>query len=258
MTAKTQSGIPLQAFYTSKDCNFDIPDPGEYPFVRGIFAELYSKKPWTIRQYSGFGSAKSTNQRFQELIREGQEGLSVAFDLPTQMGLDPDDVRAEGEVGKVGVSVATLDDFELLFESIPLDKVSVSMTINATAPILMAFLVTTAKRRGVDWSRLRGTVQNDILKEFIARGTYIYPLDFSLRLACDLSEFCIQNIPGFNWSSISGYHMREAGANAVQELAFTFLNFIVYVEQLLARGIEITKILRRTSFFFDCLMDFFE
>lgn len=258
MTAKTHSGIRLKTFYTASDAAWQPENPGCFPFVRGIHEELYSKKPWTIRQYSGFGSAEQTNERYKKLIESGQEGLSVAFDLPTQMGMDPDDPLADGEVGKVGVSIATLQDFDILLKDIPLNKVSISMTINSTAPILMAFLVSLAKQRDISLKYIRGTVQNDMLKEFIARGTYIYDLDFSLRYSTDLSEYCIRNLPNFNWSSISGYHIREAGATAVQELAYTFSNAKVYFRELLKRGLSIEEILKRTTFFFDCMMDFFE
>ncbi len=248
-----------KAFFSASDVEQAPPDPGNFPFTRGIFAELYKKKPWTIRQYSGFGTPEQTNQRFHELIKNGQEGISIAFDLPTQMGLDADDPKAEGELGKVGVSISTLEDFEILLKDIPLERISISMTINSTAPILMGFLIKLAEKRGVSLSKLRGTVQNDILKEFIARGTQIYPLEWSLKLNSDLSEYCIKNLPNFNWSSISGYHIREAGASAVQELAFTFINASIYFEELIHnRNLPPEAVFKRTSFFFNCMLNLFE
>ncbi len=224
--------------------------PGEPPYTRGVQATMYRGRLWTMRQYAGFGSAEDTNRRYRYLLAHGQTGLSVAFDLPTQMGFDPDDPRARSEVGRVGVSIAQLADMAELFEGIPLDRVSTSMTINATAPILLALYVAVAKRHGVAPASLAGTVQNDILKEYIARGTWIYPPRGSLRLATDLFAWCAQHLPRWNVISVSGYHIREAGADAVQELAFTFANAIAYVEAARAAGLPVERIASQISFFF--------
>lgn len=224
--------------------------PGEYPFTRGIYPRMYRERSWTMRQYSGFGDARQTNKRFRYLLEQGQTGLSVAFDLPTQLGYDSDHPLAAGEVGRVGVAVSTVEDLAELFEDIPLDRVSTSMTINATAPILLAMFVTLAKRTGIDPKNLQGTVQNDILKEYLARGNYIYPVTPSIRLAMDLWEYCIANIPRWNYVSVSGYHIREAGATAVQELAFTFADALCYVDAAVARGLAIDTFAPRISFFF--------
>ena len=232
--------------------------PGEFPFTSGIHSRMYKERLWTMRQYAGFGSARETNQRYQYLLSQGTTGLSVAFDLPTQMGRDPDHQRSQGEVGRVGVSIATVADMEELFEGIPLAEVSISMTINSTASILLAMLLVVAERRGVSWSALRGTVQNDILKEYIARGTYIYPPEHGLRLVSDLFRFCGDNIPQWNTISISGYHIREAGSSAVDELAFTFANGIAYVEKALAVGLALEDFAPRLAFFFNCQMNFLE
>ncbi len=232
--------------------------PGQPPFTRGIQPTMYRGRLWTFRQYSGFGSARETNRRFRYLLDGGQTGLSVAFDLPTQIGYDPDHDRAKGEVGRCGVPVPTVGAMRTLFEGIPLDQATVSMTINATAPILLAFLVATAEEAGVPRAKLGGTVQNDILKEYIARGTYIYPPAASLRLTTDLIEFATREMPDWNYISVSGYHMREAGATAAQEVAFTIANAIAYVEAVRARGLDLDEFLPRLSFFFSSDRDFLE
>ncbi|HEV2063680.1 MAG TPA: methylmalonyl-CoA mutase family protein [Thermoanaerobaculia bacterium] len=247
----TSSGIPIEPFYGE-------PAPGEFPFTRGISAEGYRSRFWTMRQYAGFGSARESNRRYRYLLEQGQTGLSVAFDLPTQMGYDSDDRKARGEVGKAGVSIATIDDMRLLTDGIPLAEVSISMTINATAPILLAFLLRVARERGVSWSGLSGTIQNDILKEYVARGTYIFPPRPSLKLTTDIFEFCGREVPRWNTISISGYHIREAGSTAVQEIAFTLSNAIAYVEAALARGLAIDDFAPRLSFFFNAHSNFFE
>jgi methylmalonyl-CoA mutase, N-terminal domain len=232
--------------------------PGETPFTRGIQPTMYRGRLWTLRQYSGFGSAEATNQRFHFLLKGGQTGLSVAFDLPTQNGYDSDHVRARGEVGRCGVPVASLGDMRTLFAGIPLDRATVSMTINATAPILTAFLVAVAEENGVPRARLGGTVQNDILKEYIARGTYVYPPGPSLRLTVDLIEFATREMPQWNYISVSGYHMREAGATAVQEVAFTIANATAYVRAVRERGLDLDEFLPRLSFFFSSDRNFLE
>ena len=232
--------------------------PGEAPFTRGIQPTMYRGRLWTLRQYSGFGSAAATNERFQFLLKGGQTGLSVAFDLPTQNGYDSDHERAHGEVGRCGVPVASLGDMRTLFRGIPLDRATVSMTINATAPILLSLLVAVAEENGVPRARLGGTVQNDILKEYIARGTYIYPPGPSLRLTVDLIEFTTREMPQWNYISVSGYHMREAGATAVQEVAFTLANAIAYVRAVRERGLDIDEFLPRLSFFFSADRNFLE
>jgi methylmalonyl-CoA mutase, N-terminal domain len=232
--------------------------PGEYPFTRGIQPTMYRGRLWTFRQYSGFGSAEATNRRFHFLLQGGQTGLSVAFDLPTQNGYDSDHERAKGEVGRCGVPTSTLDDMRRLFHGIPLDRATVSMTINATAPILLGFLVAVAEEHGVPRARLGGTVQNDILKEYVARGTYIYPPEPSLRLTVDLIEFATAEMPQWNYISVSGYHMREAGATAVQEVAFTIANAIAYVRAVRDRGLDLDEFLPRLSFFFSADRNFLE
>ncbi|MBI4371554.1 MAG: methylmalonyl-CoA mutase [Elusimicrobia bacterium] len=231
---------------------------GAYPFTRGIQETMYRGRLWTMRQYAGFGTARQTNARFRWLLEQGQTGLSTAFDLPTQMGLDADDPRAKGEVGRVGVHVGTVDDMEELFAGIPLDQVSTSLTINATAAVLLAFYVALAKRRGTDVKALRGTLQNDILKEFIARGTQVFPVAPSLRLCADAMEWSLAHAPRFHPISISGYHMREAGADAVQEVAFTFANAQVYIAALRERGIGIDVLGPKLAFFFGCHNHFLE
>ena len=231
--------------------------PGHFPFLRGIYPSMYRGRFWTMRQYAGFSSAEETNRRFRYLLEQGQTGLSVAFDLPTQIGFDPDDPVSEGEVGKVGVSIATLDDLDRLLDGIPLDKVSISMTINATASILLAILAL-AERRGVDPASLRGTIQNDILKEYVARGTYRFPVAPSMRLITDIFRFTREDLPRFNPISISGYHMREAGCTAVQEIAFTLANGIAYVEAALDAGLDVDSFAGRLSFFFNAHNNFLE
>jgi len=232
--------------------------PGETPYTRGIHPTMYRGRLWTLRQYSGFGSSEATNRRFRFLLKGGQTGLSVAFDLPTQNGYDSDHVRAKGEVGRCGVPVASLGDMRTLFEGLPLDLATVSMTINATAPILVGLLVAVAEENGVPRRELGGTVQNDILKEYIARGTYIYPPSASLRLATDLVEFATHEMPKWNYISVSGYHMREAGATAVQEVAFTIANAIAYVRAVRDRGLDLDEFLPRLSFFFSSDRNFLE
>ncbi|NOZ08040.1 MAG: methylmalonyl-CoA mutase [FCB group bacterium] len=254
MTKKTNSGIPLKTFYGPDSGE----QPGSYPFTHGVYPNMYSGKLWTMRQYAGFASAEESNRRYRYLLKQGVMGLSVAFDLPTQTGYDSDHPMAEGEVGKVGVPVSTLADMEVLLRDIPLDKVSVSMTINSTAAILVAFLIALADRRGIPYDRLRGTIQNDILKEYIARGTYIFPPRPSMRIITDIFAFCSDNLPRWNTISISGYHIREAGSTAVQELAFTLANGIAYVQAALEAGLKVDKFGRRLSFFFNGHNHFFE
>jgi methylmalonyl-CoA mutase, N-terminal domain len=243
----TTYGAPLPPIF---DPDGDPGRPGEPPYTRGIQPTMYRGRLWTMRQYAGFGTAEESNARYRYLLEHGQTGLSVAFDLPTQMGFDADDPQVAGEVGKVGVSISSLDDFARLFGGIPLADVTTSMTINATAPILLAMYVAVGRRQGVAIERLGGTTQNDILKEYIARGTYIFPPRPSMRLATDLIEFCAHRLPRWNPISISGYHIREAGANAVQELAFTFANAIAYVEAAVARGLDVDRFAPQLSFFF--------
>ena len=231
---------------------------GKYPFTRGIYSEMYKKRLWTMRQYAGFSTAEESNQRYRYLLEQGTTGLSVAFDLPTQMGYDSDHPFSEGEVGKVGVPIDTLADIEILFRDIPLEKISTSMTINATAPILLAMHIAFAEKQGVDISQLRGTIQNDILKEYIARGTYIFPPKHSMRLITDVFEYCGEFLPRWNTISISGYHIREAGSTAAQELGFTFANGIEYVKSALACGLDVNKFGARLSFFFNAHNNFLE
>ena len=259
----TTSGIPLERLYTPLDvASLDylsaLGFPGEYPFTRGVQPVMYRGRYWTMRQYAGFGTAEESNQRYRYLLNQGQTGLSVAFDLPTQIGYDSDHPMAEGEVGKVGVAIDSRRDMETLFEGIPLDKVSTSMTINATAPILLALYIAVAKGQGVDPKLLQGTLQNDILKEYIARGTYIYPPEPSIRLVTDVFAYTKDHLPKWNPISISGYHMREAGCTAVQELAFTLANGITYVEAALRAGLTIDSFASRLSFFFGVHNDFLE
>jgi methylmalonyl-CoA mutase N-terminal domain/subunit len=253
---KLTSGIEVQPLYNGEDIkDVDLTEssgyPGEYPFGRGIQPTMYRGRLWTMRQYSGFASAKESNRRYRYLLEQGQTGLSIAFDLPTQIGYDSDHPLARGEVGKVGVPVDTLHDMEILFKNIPLDKVSTSMTINATAPVLLAMYIALAKRQGVDLAKLDGTIQNDILKEYIARGTYIFPIVPSMRLTTDIFEYCSRELPRWNTISISGYHIREAGSTAVQEIAFTLANAIAYVRAALDRGLNVDDFAGRLSFFFD-------
>jgi len=231
---------------------------GEYPFTRGIYPNMYRGRLWTMRQYAGFGSARESNERYRYLLAHGQTGLSIAFDLPTQIGLDPDHALAAGEVGKVGVSIASLRDMETLLREIPLDKVSISMTINSTAAILLAMVLSLARRQGVPWPALRGTIQNDLLKEYIARGTYIFPPVPSLRLTTDVLGFCCREVPNWNPISISGYHIREAGSTAVQEVAFTLANGIAYVQSALDAGLKVDEFAGQLSFFFNAHNNFLE
>ncbi len=240
------------------DYERDVGYPGEYPFTRGIHPALYRSKLWTIRQYAGYGAARESNARYRYLLAQGQTGLSVAFDLPTQIGLDSDHRLAHGEVGRVGVAIASLEDMEALFEGIPLERVSTSMTINATAAILLALYFTVAEKQGADLRKLSGTVQNDILKEYIARGTYIYPLTPAMRIVTDIFAFCHEHAPEWNTISISGYHIREAGSTAVQEIAFTLGNGIAYVEAAMARGLDVDDFAPRLSFFLNAHNDFLE
>ena len=246
----TTYGAPVPPTYPPPVDEARVGLPGEAPYTRGIQPTMYRGRLWTMRQYAGFGTAAETNARFRYLLAQGQTGLSVAFDLPTQMGHDADDARAAGEVGKVGVSISTLEDLARLFEAIPLGEVTTSMTINATAPILLAMYVALAKRQGVPLARVGGTTQNDILKEYIARGTYIFPPGPSLRLAVDMLAFCAERLPRWNPISISGYHIREAGSDAVQELAFTFADAIAYVEAAVGRGLAVDRFAPQLSFFF--------
>jgi methylmalonyl-CoA mutase N-terminal domain/subunit len=256
---RTTSGIDIRRLYGPGEVGeADAGEPGQWPFTRGVYPDMYRGRPWTMRQYAGFGTAEATNERFRYLLDSGQTGLSVAFDLPTQMGLDSDDSRAEGEVGRVGVAIDTLDDVERLFAEIPLGQVSTSMTINATAGILLAMYVALADAKGVERDSLSGTVQNDILKEFIARGTYIYPVEPSLRLVTDIFAFCAESLPRWNSISISGYHMREAGATAVQEIAFTLANGREYVRRALDVGLAVDDFAPRLSFFFAAHNHLFE
>jgi len=255
---KTDSDIELAQCYGPLETSPELGLPGEYPFTRGIQPTMYRGKLWTMRQYAGYGSPAETNQRFKYLLENGQTGLSIAFDLPTQMGMDSDHSLALGEVGKVGVAIDTLADMETLFNGIPLDRVSTSMTINSTAPVLLAMVQAVAKKQGVPADKVSGTVQNDILKEYIARGTYIYPPKFSLRLITDIFAYCQTELPNWNTISISGYHIREAGSTAIQELAFTFGNAIAYVEAAIARGLAFDSFAPRLSFFFNTHNDFLE
>jgi methylmalonyl-CoA mutase N-terminal domain/subunit len=236
----------------------DLGEPGAYPFTRGVQPTMYRGKLWTMRQYAGFSTATESNRRYHYLLERGTTGLSVAFDLPTQIGMDSDDALARGEVGKVGVAIDSIRDMETLLEGIPLDQVSISMTINAPASILMAMVLVVAERRGIPWTSLRGTVQNDILKEYAARGTYIFPPRPSLRLVTDVFEFCAEHVPSWNTISISGYHIREAGSTAVQEVAFTLANGLEYVAQAVQRGLDVDRFAPRISFFFNAHNDFLE
>ena len=257
--AVSLSGLPIEPLYEPVEGPPPgLGRPGAPPFTRGPYPSMYRGRPWTMRQYSGFATAEETNARFRYLLERGQTGLSVAFDLPTQMGHDPDAPLSLGEVGKVGVSIATLGDLETLFDGIPLERVSVSMTINATAPILLAFLVAAARRRGLDPASLRGTLQNDLLKEYIARGTYRFAPAPSLRLVTDVIAWVNEHLPRFNPISISGYHMREAGCTAPQELAFTLANGLQYVADAVARGLDVNAFAGRLSFFFNAHNDLFE
>jgi methylmalonyl-CoA mutase N-terminal domain/subunit len=256
---ETASGIPLKTCYDASDApSPDIGRPGEMPFTRGIRPEMYRERVWTMRQYAGMGTAQESNQRFRTLLERGQTGLSTAFDLPTQMGYDSDDLRARGEVGRVGVAIDSLTDMETLFRGIPLDRVSTSMTINAPAAVLLAMYVVAGERQGLPRAALSGTIQNDILKEYVARGTYIFPPRPSMRLATDAIEFCSRELPKFNSISVSGYHIRDAGATAVTEMAFALANAVEYVQWALARGIDVDACAPRISWIFNTQSDFFE
>ena len=259
---ETLSGIPLERAYTPGDVGLDyladLGFPGQSPFTRGVYPTMYRGRLWTMRQYAGYASADESNQRYKYLLEQGQTGLSVAFDLPTQLGYDADNPLAEGEVGKVGVSISSLADMRRLLDGIPLDRVSISMTINAPAAVLLAMVIALAREQGVDPRQLRGTVQNDILKEYVARGTYIFPPRPSMRLVTDVFRYCSANVPRWNTISISGYHIREAGSTAVQEIAFTLANAIAYVEAAIRSGLDVDRFAPRLSFFFNAHNDFLE
>ncbi|WP_290597000.1 MULTISPECIES: acyl-CoA mutase large subunit family protein [unclassified Archaeoglobus] len=259
---KTSSGIMVDRVYTPEDVEIDYESklsyPGVYPFTRGVYPTMYRGRLWTMRQYAGFGTAEETNRRYKFLLEQGQTGLSVAFDLPTQIGYDSDHPMALGEVGKVGVAIDTIEDMEILFNGIPLGKVSTSMTINSTCAQILSMYVAVAEQQGVERSNLRGTVQNDMLKEYIARGTYIFPPEPSLRLATDIIMFCAKEMPKWNSISISGYHMEEAGATPVQEVAFTLADGITYVEKVIERGMDVDSFAPRLSFFFAAGNNFLE
>jgi methylmalonyl-CoA mutase N-terminal domain/subunit len=260
---ETESGIPLDATYTEEHSEGfapqrDLGEPGEYPYTRGVYPNMYRGRLWTMRQYSGYSTPEESNRRFRYLLEQGQTGLSIAFDLPTQMGYDSDNPLAQAEAGKVGVPISSLVDMEALFQDIPLDRVTTSMTINSTASILLAMYIAVARKQGVPPEKLGGTVQNDILKEYIARGTYIYPPRPSLRLVVDVFKYCSEYMPRWNTISISGYHMREAGATAVQELAFTFADAIEYVQAAVDAGLDVDSFAGRLSFFFASHNNLFE
>src|SRR5678815_4017346 len=260
---ETSSHIPIHALYTPADLDArsqesEVGYPGDYPFTRGVQATMYRGRLWTMRQYAGMGDAEESNKRYKYLLRHGTTGLSVAFDLPTQIGLDSDNVLALGEVGKVGVAIDSIEDMQRLFDGIDLTKISTSMTINATASILLALYVAVARRQGTDVRKLSGTVQNDVLKEYIARGTYIYPPQQAMRIITDLFAWTNDNVPDWNTISISGYHMREAGSTAVQEVAFTLGNGIAYVRAAMSAGLDVDKFAPRLSFFFNAHNNFLE
>ncbi len=258
----TRSDIPIERLYLPDEPDATYTDnigfPGEYPFTRGVQPTMYRGRFWTMRQYAGFSTAVESNNRYKFLLKQGQTGLSVAFDLPTQIGYDADDPMALGEVGKVGVSIPSLEDMALLLDGIPLDKVSVSMTINAPAAVLLAMVIAVGKRQGVDPKQLRGTIQNDILKEYIARGTYIFPPRPSMRLITDVFAYCGENVPRWNTISISGYHIREAGSTAAQEIAFTLADGIAYVQAAMDAGLDVDQFARQLSFFFNAHNNFLE
>jgi len=259
---ETYSGIEVRRIYTPQEAEMDylqeLSFPGQYPFTRGVYPTMYRGRLWTMRQYAGYATAEESNRRYKYLLSHGQTGLSVAFDLPTQIGYDSDHPLAEGEVGKVGVAIDSLEDMEVLFDGIPLDQVSTSMTINAPAAILLAIYVAVAKKQGADPRILKGTIQNDILKEYVARGTYIFPPQPSMRLTTDIFAYCKDSLPHWNTISISGYHIREAGATAVQEVAFTLANAIAYVEAAVKAGLDVDDFAGRISFFFNSHNDFLE
>ena len=253
---KTSSGITIKTVYCTPTEHKDL--PGEFPFTRGIQPDMYRGRLWTMRQYAGFSTAEESNKRYHYLLQQGTMGLSVAFDLPTQIGYDSDHDFADGEVGKVGVAIDSLQDMEILFDGIQLEDITTSMTINATASILLAMYLALAKKQGADWAKISGTIQNDILKEYAARGTYIYPPKASMRLITDIFEFCSKEVPKWNTISISGYHIREAGSTAVQELAFTLANGKSYLQAAMDKGLAIDVFAKRLSFFFNCHNNFFE
>ena len=261
----TSSGFELPVYFDEDavrsrgfDATSDLSAPGKFPYTRGVQPTMYRGRLWTMRQYAGFSTAAESNKRYRYLLERGTTGLSVAFDLPTQIGMDSDDARARGEVGKVGVAIDTIEDMETLFDEIPLDRVSVSMTINAPAAILLSMLLVVAERRGIPWNALSGTIQNDILKEYAARGTYIFPPRPSLRIVSDIFEFCSSEVPKWNTISISGYHIREAGSTAVQEVAFTLANGLEYVRSAVERGLDVDRFAPRLSFFFNAHNNFLE
>ena len=259
---RTDSGLPVEPVYGPDDVSLnperDLGAPGDYPFTRGVYPTMYRGRTWTMRQYAGFGTAASTNQRYHYLLERGQTGLSVAFDLPTQMGYDSDHSMASGEVGRAGVAIDSIEDMRILFDGIDPSRVSTSMTINSTAAILLALYIAVAEEKGVPKDQLAGTIQNDVLKEYIARGTYIYPVDPSIRLISDVLAYCAREVPKWNTISISGYHIREAGSTAPQEVAFTFANGLEYVKRAVEAGIEVEAFAPRLSFFFAAHNDFFE
>ncbi len=261
-TFSTVSGATVSRLYTPADVKIDyVTDlgfPGQYPFIRGVHPTMYRGRLWTMRQYAGFATAEESNKRYRFLLSQGQTGLSVAFDLPTQIGYDSDHPLAEGEIGKTGVAIDTLKDIEILFDKIPLDKVSTSMTINSPAAILLAMYIVLAEKQNVPKDKIAGTIQNDILKEYIARGTYIFPPEPSMRIITDIFEYCSKNTPRFNTISISGYHIREAGSTAAQEVAFTLANAIAYVEAAISKGLPVDTFAPRLSFFFNAHIDLFE
>src|SRR5688572_33455531 len=258
---KTDSGIPVKRSFSSKDLtsiSHDDEEAGKFPYTRGLYPDMYRERLWTMRQYSGFGSAEETNNRFRFLLDHGQTGLSLAFDLPTQTGRDSDNEYSQGEVGRTGVAISSIDNMMTCFQNIPLDKVSTSMTINSTASTLLSLYIVVAESQGISPNNLRGTTQNDILKEYIARNTYIYPPRQSMRIIGDMIQYCSKNVPQWYPISISGYHMREAGSNAIQELAFTFANAIEYINTCVSRGLKVDEFAPRLSFFFCCTMEFCE
>jgi len=260
---QNHSGMEILRLYkasglTGFNPDEDLGNPGEFPFTRGVYPSMYRGRLWTMRQYAGFGTAEESNERYRFLLARGQTGLSVAFDLPTQIGFDSDDQQSKGEVGKVGVAIDSLKDMEILFRDIPLDQVSVSMTINSTAAVLLGMYLVLAEQRGISWDRLSGTIQNDILKEYVARGTYIFPPGPSMRVITDILAFCKKQVPQWNTMSISGYHIREAGATAVQELAFTLANATAYIRAALAAGLEVDEFAPRLSFFLAAHNNLFE
>ncbi len=261
---QTSSSIEIKPFYTAKDWDTsarlesDLGAPGAYPYTRGVQETMYRGRFWTMRQYAGFGSARESNERYKILLERGQTGLSVAFDLPTQMGYDSDHLMSTGEVGKVGVAISSIEDMEILLKDLPLEKISTSMTINATGGILLALYIAVARKRGIPADKLTGTIQNDILKEYIARGTYIYPPKPSMRIITDIFQYCTKEVPNWNTISISGYHIREAGSTAAQEIAFTLADGITYVQAAIDSGLDVDSFAGRLSFFFNVHNNFFE